>query len=258
MKEATQQGRESERVSSAQNLARQAHSRIRADILSLGLAPGEVVSERGLQGVYGISRTPIREALAALVREGLVVRTARGYAVAPFDLRELREIFEYREIVEDAAVRLACRNATAQELDDLQKTVDCGLTAFTPDDWFEAGLDVHVRIAELSRNRFLCEAVRDTVNRTLRPRWLLASSEEARAAAYREHSEIVELIRRQEEESAARVIRLHGRDVRDRILSAISNSRRIFGARAFADPRPTRGLTPQDGAEAVDRFPDGG
>ncbi|MFC4349944.1 GntR family transcriptional regulator [Fodinicurvata halophila] len=240
MKEAEQQlaqhSGEDEGAPSARNLGRLAHSRIRADILSLGLAPGEVVSERGLQGVYGISRTPIREALAALIREGLVVRTARGYAVAPFDLRELREIFDYREIVEDAAVRLACRNATPQELDDLQKTVDRGLAAFTPDDWFEAGLDVHVRIAALSCNRFLCEAVRDTVNRTLRPRWLLASSEEAREAAHREHSEIVDLIRRQEEEPAARAIRLHGRDVRDRILSAISDSRRIFGARAFAEP----------------------
>lgn len=242
MKEAVQQfsqqpGQEDE-VSSAPNLGRLAHSRIRADILSLGLAPGEVVSERGLQGVYGISRTPIREALAALIREGLVVRTARGYAVAPFDLRELREIFEYREIVEDAAVRLACRNAMAQELDELQRRVDCGLEPFTPDGWFEAGLDVHVRIAELSRNRFLCQAVRDSVNRTLRPRWLLASSEEARAVSHREHSEIVSLIRSQDEEGAARAIRLHGRDVRDRILSAISDSRRIFGARAFTDPRP--------------------
>lgn len=242
MKEAVQQfaqqpGQEDE-TSSAPNLGRLAHSRIRADILSLGLAPGEVVSERGLQGVYGISRTPIREALAALIREGLVVRTARGYAVAPFDLRELREIFEYREIVEDAAVRLACQNAMAQELDELQRTVDCGLEPFTPDGWFEAGLDVHVRIAELSRNRFLCQAVRDSVNRTLRPRWLLASSEEARAVSHREHSEIVALIRSQDEEGAARVIRLHGRDVRDRILSAISDSRRIFGARAFTDPGP--------------------
>lgn len=240
MKEAmeplAQQSGEDEGTPSAQNLGRLAHSRIRADILSLGLAPGEVVSERGLQGVYGISRTPIREALAALIREGLVVRTARGYAVAPFDLRELREIFEYREIVEDAAVRLACHHAMVQELDALQRTVDAGLEPFTPDGWFEAGLDVHVRIAELSCNRFLRDAVRDTVNRTLRPRWLLASSEEARAVSHREHSEIVELIRAQDEEGAARAIRLHGRDVRDRILATISDSRRIFGARAFTDP----------------------
>lgn len=258
MKEAAQQLGQHEALPSGQSLGRIAHSRIRADILSLKLAPGEVVSERGLQGVYGISRTPIREALAALIREGLVVRTARGYAVAPFDQRELREIFDYREIVEDAAVRLACRHATKHELNELQITIDCGLEAFTPDNWVESGLDVHVRIAALSCNRFLCEAVRDTVNRTLRPRWLLASSAEARAAAHREHSEIVELIRGQDEEGAARAIRLHGRDVRDRIMSAISESRRIFGTRAFTDPGQTRGLTSDEGAGAANRFRDGG
>ncbi|WP_202901447.1 GntR family transcriptional regulator [Nitratireductor aquibiodomus] len=106
-----------------QPLGERVLSRIRGDVLSLKLAPGEVVSERSLETTYGVSRTPIRQALAELIREGLVVKAERGYAIAPFDLQQLEEIFEYREIVEDAAIRLACERATPEELDAILRTV---------------------------------------------------------------------------------------------------------------------------------------
>jgi len=215
------------------SLAQRALSRIRGDVLSLQLAPGEVISERSLETTYGMSRTPIRQALTELIREGLVIRAERGYAVAPFDLRQLEEIFEYREIVEDAAIRLACARAVPEELDAIGKTIDRGLSDFTPDSWFEAGLDFHVQLAALSKNRFLRDAVQDAVNRTIRARWLVASSPEAREVAHREHNEIVALVRRRDTAAAAEMIRRHARDVRAQILQALEESRRLFGARGF-------------------------
>lgn len=223
-----------ERQETAQPLGARALSRIRGDILSLRLAPGEGITERSLETSYGMSRTPIRQALADLIREGLVVRAERGYTVAPFDLRQLEEIFEYREVVEDAAIRLACARARPEELDTILRTVDRGLSDFTPDSWFEAGLDVHVQLAALSRNRFLRDAVQDAVNRTIRARWLVASSPEARAIAHREHQEIVALVRAGEAEPAAAAIRRHAHDVRAQIMRALEESRRLFGARGFA------------------------
>lgn len=218
-----------------QSRGARALSRIRGDILSLRLAPGETISERALEANYGMSRTPIRQALAELIREGLVVRAERGHAVAPFDLRQLEEIFEYREIVEDAAIRLACQKASDRELDAIVSIVDEGLNEFTPDSWFHVGLDVHVRLASLSRNRFLRDAVQDSVNRTIRARWLVASSPEARAVAHREHNEIIRLVRRGDAEAAAEAVRRHARDVREQILQALEESRRLFGARGFVE-----------------------
>lgn len=218
-----------------QSLGDRVLSRIRGDVLSLKLAPGEVTSERSLETLYGVSRTPIRQALAELIREGLVVKADRGYTVAPFDLRQLEEIFEYREVVEDAAIRLACERATPEAIDAILRTVDEGLNDFTPDDWYEAGLDVHVQIAALSENRFLRDAVQDAVNRTIRARWLVASSPEARAIAHREHSEILALVRQRKAEEAAAVIRKHAQDVRAQILHALENSRRLFGTRGFVE-----------------------
>ncbi|KFB09285.1 GntR family transcriptional regulator [Nitratireductor basaltis] len=218
-------------------LAIRALSRMRGDILSLQLAPGEVTSERALEQLYGVSRTPIREALKALIGEGLVVRAERGYAIAPFDLDQLEEIFEYREVVEDAAVRLACQRRTEDELDAINATIDRGLSEFTPDSWFEAGLDFHVQLAALSGNRFLREGVQDAVNRTIRARWLVASSEASRIEAHREHSEIISLVRERREDDAAEAVRRHGREVHRQIVEALEASRRLFGARGFASSK---------------------
>ena len=212
-------------------------SRIRADILSLKLAPGEVISERALQASYGASRTPIRQALMQLIREGLILRTTRGYAVAPFDLEEMDESFEYRELIEDAAVRLACARAQPSDLDAIQETINRGLTEFTPESWFEIGLDVHVRLAELSRNRFLRDAVQDVIARTMRVRWLVANTVEGREAAHRDHSEIVRLVRDRNADAAAEALRHHGREVRRQVYDAIDGTRRFLGARSFAGGR---------------------
>ena len=208
-------------------------ARIRADILTLKLAPGEVITERYLETSYGVSRTPIRQALIELIREGLVIKSERGYAVAPFNLPQLEAIFEYREVVEDAAIRLACARAEPGEIDAIQETVDRGLTDFTPNGWFRAGLDVHVQLAALSKNQFLRDAVQDAVNRTQRARWLLASSAEVRAVAHREHSEIIALVRQNKAEEAAVAIRRHARDVREQILNALEETRRLLGQRGF-------------------------
>ena len=218
-----------------QPLGERVLSQIRGDVLSLKLAPGEITSERTLEATYGASRTPIRQALAELIREGLVIKVERGYVVAPFDLKQLAEIFEFREVVEDAAIRLACKRATPEDLDAIVRTVDDGLTDFTPDDWFKAGLDVHVQLAALSGNRFLRDAVQDAVNRTIRGRWLVVRSQEGRIRAYREHSKIIELVRQRRTEEAAAAIRKHARDVREQILQALEDSRRLFGARGFVE-----------------------
>lgn len=216
-----------------QPLGARALTLIRGDILALRLAPGEATSERLLEAAYGVSRTPIRQALAELIREGLVVRAERGYAIAPFDLRQLEEIFEYREVVETAAIRMACGRATSAELDALQEAVDRSLGDSTPESWFAAGLDVHIWLAELSHNRFLRDAVQDCVNRTIRARWLVASSPPARAAAHREHNAMIALVRQGDAEAAAEAVRRHTRDVRIQVMQALEASRRLFGARGF-------------------------
>ncbi|QOL80146.1 GntR family transcriptional regulator [Pseudooceanicola spongiae] len=209
---------------------------LRQEILSMTFAPGEAVSERFLQDRYGVSRTPIRQALAMLVQQGLINRGARGgYEVAPIDIQEIHALFEYREEVEDDAVRLASRRASPEGLAALRATVDRGRADIDPEEWLAQGLDIHVELAALSGNVFLRDAVQNAVARALRLRWLLASDPAQRETAWTEHCAILDHVAARNEEAAAEAVRLHTRAVRDQILVAVGNAKRFLGTRGIVD-----------------------
>jgi DNA-binding GntR family transcriptional regulator len=87
-------------------LAEQVHARLRADILLARLRPGESLSENQLAQRLGVSRTPVREAMQRLVREGLVnVWPQRGSLVSLMSLQRIREALFVREAVEGQVVR---------------------------------------------------------------------------------------------------------------------------------------------------------
>jgi len=210
-------------------------SRMRGDILCLRLAPGEAVSERLLEEMYEASRTPVREALARLMVEGLVQRAGRGYVVAPFDIGEMADVFDFRAVVEPAAIRLAAVNATEAELAVIQRAIDEGFRDFSPDSWMEVGLDFHVQCAHLSRNRCYVETLRTITIRTLRARWLAVRNEEGRSATHEEHTRIVDALSRRDPDAAAEAVSDHIENVRNEVFRSIDAARPILGRRSIVD-----------------------
>lgn len=210
-------------------------SRMRGDILCLRLAPGETVSERLLEDLYATSRTPVREALARLVVEGLVQRVGRGYVIAPFDLGEMEDVFDFRAVVEPASIRLAAQNATVAELTVIQRAIDEGFRDFSPDSWMDVGLDFHVQCAQLSRNRCYVETLRTITIRTLRARWLAVRSEEGRRATHEEHTRIVDALMKRDPEAAAEAVSDHIANVRNEVFRSIDAARPILGRRSIVD-----------------------
>ena len=92
----------------AGNLGEQAYQRIRADILFYQLAPGTRVSEASLTSRYGLRQAAVRSALLRLVQEGLVDKSdERSPRVAPLTLRDVRDIYALRILLEPRAVELA-------------------------------------------------------------------------------------------------------------------------------------------------------
>ena len=84
--------------------------RLRNDILLGAYHPGERLDVNKLVGQYGVSRTPIRDALNVLQREGLVEIVGRvGYFIARITIRDIEDIFQLRLIVETASAELAAR-----------------------------------------------------------------------------------------------------------------------------------------------------
>ena len=99
------------------SLARSVYERIRADIFEFRLLPGARFSENELAAQSGVSRTPVREALFRLEREGyLEVHTKSGWSVRALDFEALDHLYDLRVILECEVVRKLCAGDPRQAL----------------------------------------------------------------------------------------------------------------------------------------------
>jgi DNA-binding GntR family transcriptional regulator len=218
---------------------------LREAVLSLDLAPGELLSERGLEDRLGASRTPIRAALLRLSTEGLTRRDGRTWRVSPIDLTEIRAVMEYREVIETAAARLAVERADDAEVDALGAVAAASRQHDDTDaEMLRDGGDFHLSLVQLSRNPFLVNAMRDALTRLLRTRWLEVRTAESRAHARTEHREIVDAISARDADRAADLITAHSRGTRERLLASLEDEHRRLRGRGFAivesSPEPAR------------------
>jgi DNA-binding GntR family transcriptional regulator len=210
------------------------HSRLRAAILSLDLTPGQRLSERGLEPELGASRTPIRAALMRLESEGLVERDGKNWIVAPLNLDEIRALYEYREILESAAARLAMLRAPRTDLEalvELAGSVDGGET---PEHSLDAGTSFHLELARLSDNTFLIHAMKSVLTRLYRTRWLEVQSAESRDRVNREHSSIANTLVAGDSDGAELAMLEHLRGTGSRLTDSVSDDRLRLRANGIA------------------------
>ena len=162
---------------SPQLLKSRLYGQLLIDIIVGRLAPGERLDEQILAERYGGGLAGIREALARLALEGLVLRRARvGTMVAPLDLMEAREAFAARALVEVECAGLAARLATDADIAAIRATLDDGEAAIAKNDTRAlAVMDeaFHVAVASASHNRTLAKMVVTLHHQTARY-WLYA------------------------------------------------------------------------------------
>lgn len=126
---------------------------IKDDILKGRLAPESLLLEHELAERFGVSKTPIREALRRLVMEGWVlVIPRRGYLVRQLRLEDVREIFALRQAIETSLLAETARRASAQDLETLLPWVDAQQSADDRDRAFLSGSNFHLALARLSGN----------------------------------------------------------------------------------------------------------
>jgi len=182
------------------------YQRLLVDIIIGTLAPGEQLDENALARRYGGGLAGIREALARLALEGLVVRRARvGTSVAPLDLVGAREAFEARRLIEVHCAGLAAQHATDAEIAAIRATLDDGEAAVSDNDSAAlASMDeaFHVAVAAASGNRTLAKMVVTLHHQTARY-WLYAmratpmsAGADDGLAALNEHRTLAETIGR--------------------------------------------------------------
>ncbi|MBW8871938.1 MAG: GntR family transcriptional regulator [Leifsonia sp.] len=206
------------------------YDRLRAQILDLDRVPGSGLTERRLETELGASSTPLRAALMRLEAEGLVSRDGRGWQVSPIDLGEIAQLSELRDAVESAAVRISCARASDAEIAALAAHVDGFDEGRSNDDAVRAGTEFHVRLAALSGNHFLADAVDSAMTRLARARWLVVRSEEA----WEEHREILALVAARRPDEAAALIHDHIVGTHDRLVAALGADARMLRGRGLS------------------------
>ncbi|NJN06383.1 MAG: GntR family transcriptional regulator [Rhodobacteraceae bacterium] len=152
-----------------------AHARIRELILSGGLVADEPVSERQLAERLGLGRTPVREALKSLAREGVLdVLPMRGTFLRQPSIDDMREIYEILTALECMAAEIvAARQPGETELAPLTLATDDMEAALAADDldaWAAADERFHASLIELSGNRQLAATVWNYWDRAHRAR----------------------------------------------------------------------------------------
>lgn len=197
----------------AGSLSERAYYRLRELIVTLELAPGSAVDERALMERLQMGRTPVREALRALAREGLVVvYPRRGMVVSTVDAGSLSGLSEVRALLEGEAARLAALRATDGERDETRRLLsELDRTGGSRDERALIDLDqrIHRHVYRCAHNAFLEETLDGYYVLTLRI-WLLALARVARLEdAVREHREILEAIRDRDAARAESAMRRH-------------------------------------------------
>lgn len=145
---------------------------LREAILSRVLQPGQQFAEEDFAKAFGVSRTPVREAVLRLEAEGLVERLSRrGLVINQISPEEVLEIYEVRIALDALAAELASTAITPPEVAELRWINDRMHAAGEDDDYEEMArlnLEFHDLMARASRNSFLIRMVREVHNRVRR------------------------------------------------------------------------------------------
>jgi DNA-binding GntR family transcriptional regulator len=184
-------------------LTQAAYASLRAMILTGALQSGARLTEIELALRLKISRTPLREALNRLVRDGLVTHEShRGYSVAEFDLKYLEDAFEIRTILDGYAAQQAAERILEADKQKLRSIVarTATMTAVenrsTEDliDEMELGLEIHRIIARASGNEMLADTLGQILDRCQYFVWLELLWLDEWDVARAEHAAIVEAV----------------------------------------------------------------
>lgn len=158
-------------VISTRALYEEVADRIRHRIYQQELLPGDFIDERLLCETFGISRTPMREALKVLANEGLVeLIPRRGSFVKRLDLDELRELFPVMAALEGLCVRETARNLTDAQLAELEAMharLEDAAAAGDIDAYYEQNFAFHQALQDYSANRWL-QRITSDLRRILR------------------------------------------------------------------------------------------
>lgn len=213
-------------------------------ILSGELPPGSSLDERALTDRLGVSRTPFREAIAVLAREGLVdVRPYRGFSVHLPSAKEIDDLYQLRRVLEGFAMRLAVENISNADIARLEQVLDAGVAALEADDLDAYGVhdtEFHATFARLSQNEPLIETLERLALRIQMGRATANRNVHFAKAAASERDAILGALRARDADRAAALMDAHIAHVQRAVSEQMAPS---AGNDAHRPARPGKGGT---------------
>jgi DNA-binding GntR family transcriptional regulator len=189
---------------------KEVYRNLRLAILNGQLAPQARLLELELASALGVSRTPVREALARLETDGLVTATNRSFMVT--DLRgDLADAYHLRAALEGYAVRLAAERATPEEITSLRDNVAQSYTVDLADTATRARLneEFHQMLASASRSPRIIRAFNNHRDLVMTDEDMTLHTPEALRRFLREHDLMVSAIEMRDPDTAERLMRAH-------------------------------------------------
>jgi len=198
--------------------------------------PGAKLVEEKLAAELGVSRVPLRETLARLVGQGLLVRGERGEGVRlrEYSVDDVRQLYEYREVLEGVAAAAAARVATSADIAQMEilcEQAQVEIAEMRAEKWPDLEYRFHLALNQASHNSRITSQARSLLTECRYLFFVLPylafgfgdalRSEEASAqmkAVLEDHLALVELIRSRNPEEAERKARADMRTAAERLV----------------------------------------
>ncbi|MCP3954934.1 MAG: GntR family transcriptional regulator [Desulfobacterales bacterium] len=195
---------------------------LRQAIIGGNMAAGSRMVENRIAESLGISRTPVREALHKLEREGLIKKQPRGgFIVLGLDSTDIEETFGIRSILESYAARLAAENHRPEELASLEKKIEAyqkSLEKGETEALLRINTEFHDMLYALSRSPRLIRMINDLRDQIYRFRAMILKKETMAKASNEDHRQMINLMRLGDGESVEKLVRAHILRGRDAVL----------------------------------------
>jgi DNA-binding GntR family transcriptional regulator len=199
------------------------YARLRKEILDGAFAPGAILLETVLSARYGVSRTPVREALGRLAQDGLIERSTRGFRIKERNPEEILEIYEARIALEARSAELAARRRTDFDLARMAHLVSERRAATDPAGFGPLNNRWHDAMRLSAHNATIADLLArvDSLLLLYRPRTVTRPVDDQSA---QEHADIGDAIAAGDEAAAGALMSEHLRRMRDwRIHSLIED-----------------------------------
>ena len=196
-------------------LADEVYRQVLDAVLAGALQPGERIVQERVADEINVSRTPVREALLHLEREGILVRAgASGFTVRDISEREVRDIYQAREAIEGHAARIVAERRDPAALERIRQTIEAeeSIRGGGVEVYFHANRTIHRCIVEESGNEYLLRSFDGIWNRSFAVRMFASIENADLGETLGEHQALVVAMREEPPPAAAEAMIAHIRD----------------------------------------------